>query len=74
EEKKSRKGWGHSDTNVVAKLAVEAGAKKLLLFHHDPWRTDDGVREIIARCRESLDRLNSNVCVDAAREGVTVAL
>ncbi len=74
EEMISRKGWGQSDTTIVARLAVETGAKKLILFHHDPWRNDDGVREIITKCRESLDRLNSNIFVDAAREGITIAL
>jgi ribonuclease BN (tRNA processing enzyme) len=74
EEMLTRKGWGHSDTNIVARLAVETGAKQLLLVHHDPWRTDDGVREIVSRCRESLHRFHSNIPVDAAREGCVITL
>jgi ribonuclease BN (tRNA processing enzyme) len=69
EEVVSRRGWGHSDTKTVAKLAIETGAKKLILFHHDPWRTDKGVKEIIDRCAQELDRFNCEISVDAAREG-----
>jgi len=74
EESRSRQGWGHSDTDTVARLAVEAGVKKLLLFHHDPWRTDHAMERIIGRCREELARLNSRTLVDAAREGSTFSL
>ncbi|MCX5872217.1 MAG: MBL fold metallo-hydrolase [Deltaproteobacteria bacterium] len=74
EESVSRKGWGHSDTITVAKLAVETGAKRLILFHHDPWRTDEGVELVISRCREELDRDNSKITVEAAREGSLITL
>ncbi|MGO8879492.1 MAG: MBL fold metallo-hydrolase [Desulfomonilaceae bacterium] len=74
EEVVSRKGWGHSDTKTVAKLAIETGAKKLILFHHDPWRTDKGVKEIIDRCALELDRFNCEISVDAAREGAIINL
>ena len=40
----SRVGWGHSTYEAGAALARAAGAGKLVLFHHDPARTDEGRR------------------------------
>ena len=40
-----KRGWGHSTFAEGAKLAKTAGAKRLVLFHHDPTQTDDAVRE-----------------------------
>lgn len=74
EEIVCRRGWGHSDTTTVARLANETGAKELVLFHHDPWRTDEGVQRIVDRCKEELDRLNFGASVEAAREGGTITL
>lgn len=45
EEYGSKKGWGHSTFEEGAKLAKLAGAKKLVLYHHDPMQSDDAVRE-----------------------------
>ena len=44
-------GWGHSTFDEAVKLAATAGAKKLLLFHHDPLQTDAMVREKERRAR-----------------------
>jgi phosphoribosyl 1,2-cyclic phosphodiesterase len=69
EEMAHRRGWGHSDLNAVAALAMEAQVKHLILFHHDPWRTDDGVARIVERCRELFDRERVSITVEAAQEG-----
>lgn len=74
EEMKIKTGWGHSDVASVARLALEAGVKKLLLFHHDPWRTDEAVSAMVARCREILRRAGSNCVVEAAREGTSFSV
>ena len=64
----SRVGWGHSTYAAGVELARAAGVGKLVLFHHDPMRTDDGVAEIEEKTRE----LFASSC--AAREGMTIAL
>jgi phosphoribosyl 1,2-cyclic phosphodiesterase len=74
EEMPMRRGWGHSDLDSVARLALEAGVKNLLLFHHDPWRTDQVIAEMVARAEEILHKEHSSITVDAAREGTTVTL
>lgn len=43
--------YGHSAAEYAALLAGEAGAKRALLFHHSPARTDDEVDALCARVR-----------------------
>jgi len=64
----SRVGWGHSTYEAGAALARAAGVGKLVLFHHDPARTDEGVALIEERAREAFED------VTAAREGLTIEL
>jgi phosphoribosyl 1,2-cyclic phosphodiesterase len=37
----SRVGWGHSTWQEGVKLAIAAGVKQLVIFHHDPSHNDD---------------------------------
>ena len=58
-------GWGHSTFDEAAKLAVAAGVKRLILFHHDPMQTDADVRDKEARAKALFPN------VTAAFEGLT---
>jgi phosphoribosyl 1,2-cyclic phosphodiesterase len=40
EEYKAKVGWGHSSIDTAAELADRTRARRLVLFHHDPARTD----------------------------------
>lgn len=62
----ARVGWGHSTYEAAAELSRAAGVKQLVLFHHDPRRTDDGVREIEARAQACF------ADTVAAREGLVI--
>jgi ribonuclease BN (tRNA processing enzyme) len=48
EELPTRGSFGHAAAEYAVLLAREAGAEKLLLFHHDPARTDDEVEALAA--------------------------
>lgn len=61
-------GWGHSTYEHAALLAKAAGAKKLVLFHHDPTQNDQAVAEKERRAQGVFPN-----CV-AAREGLTIDL
>lgn len=74
EEIEARRGWGHSDVESVARLAVEAEVKKLLLFHHDPWRDDRGVAAMVERCAALVHAKNAGISVEGTREGSTEVL
>jgi phosphoribosyl 1,2-cyclic phosphodiesterase len=52
EEYDAKKGWGHSTFEEGARIAKAAGARKLVLFHHDPMQDDDAVREKERRARK----------------------
>jgi phosphoribosyl 1,2-cyclic phosphodiesterase len=61
-------GWGHATFEAGCDLAKAAGAKKLVLHHHDPMQTDDMVREKERRAQA----LFANTV--AAREGMVIEL
>ena len=58
-----RRDWGHSAIDYAVGLAAEAGARSLVLFHHDPRRTDDELDALAG----SLE--HAPVPVSVAREG-----
>jgi phosphoribosyl 1,2-cyclic phosphodiesterase len=64
----TRKGWGHSSWREGVKIAREAGAKTLVLFHHDPDSTDRMVDGLLRQAREEFDS------VFAASEGMVIKL
>lgn len=53
EEMKNRRGFGHSTWQEGVRLCKAAGAKKLALFHHDPFRTDTELARIEAQAKEA---------------------
>ncbi len=74
EEIESHRGWGHSTFADAVELALMAKIPKLVLFHHDPGRTDTEIKEIEARARKLIKAKNGSLKVSAAREGETILL
>lgn len=62
--------WGHCTAEYAMWLAQEAGAKQLVLFHHDPTHDDDCVDRIV----EDVEAFRGPTGPDviAAREGLTL--
>ena len=67
-EFRSRRHLGHSAVEYAVGLAHAAGARKLVLFHHDPSRTDDEIDALVAAQR------GGAVDVVAASEGLVLDL
>lgn len=67
EELPERNGYGHSAAGYPVELARRCGVERVLLFHHDPTRTDAAVADI----ERSFGYLDG-VTVEAAREGVAI--
>lgn len=65
-------GWGHSSVEQACELAIAADVKTLVLFHHDPRRTDEAVDALLAAATAVL-RPHGIQCV-AASEGLRVEL
>jgi phosphoribosyl 1,2-cyclic phosphodiesterase len=51
EEYEKRHGWGHSTWLQATEVANQTGAKKLLLFHHDPSHSDETLHGILDDAR-----------------------
>lgn len=66
EEYPGRVGWGHSTWQAGADLARAAGVPQLVLFHHDPARTDEALATLEAAARAALPG------TVAAREGLVL--
>jgi len=64
----SRRGWGHSSWLEGVRVAREANAKTLVLFHHDPDSTDRMVDSILRQAREEFESIY------AASEGMVITL
>ncbi|MGH9224580.1 MAG: MBL fold metallo-hydrolase [Acidimicrobiales bacterium] len=64
----ARATWGHSAIDYAVRLAESAGAKSLVLFHHDPSRTDDQLDDVVASLADA------PVPVLAASEGMALHL
>jgi phosphoribosyl 1,2-cyclic phosphodiesterase len=64
----SKKGWGHSTFVEGVRLAQAAGARKLVLFHHDPTQSDAAVREKERRAKALFPD------VIAAHEGLSLEI
>ena len=63
-----KRGWGHSTVTDAAEIARTIGAKRLVLFHHDPARTDDAVEQMAERARSIF------AGAEPAREGKRIVL
>src|SRR6266480_5507954 len=67
-------GWGHGALSRVVSLALEARAKKLFLFHHDPAHDDHKIDEMLERARFLVIESGRRLEVEAAREGAEIWL
>ncbi|MDP1818558.1 MAG: MBL fold metallo-hydrolase [Acidimicrobiales bacterium] len=68
DELPTRLAWGHSAADYPVELARRAEAKAVLLYHHDPTRTDDEVDALVASFA------GAPLPVTAAAEGATIQL
>lgn len=57
EEYESKKNWGHSTWEMGALIAKEAGAKKLVLCHHDPEHNDAFIEDMEEKARQKYPNL-----------------
>lgn len=64
--------WGHCTLEYALLVAQQAGAKQLVLFHHDPSHSDDDLDRLTAEVR--LAAASSPVQVIAAYEGLVLPI
>ena len=72
EEYDERLGWGHSSVSSAVAYADAVGAKRLVLFHHDPAHSDDRMQELEAEAQSFADDRRDPPTI--AREGMVLDL
>lgn len=68
------RGWGHSSYRDAVDFAIAAEVETLVLFHHEPDRSDDALDEMLALCHQMVRERNGRVQVIAAAEGVELTV
>ncbi len=73
EEFTQKAHWGHCTLDYAVHVAAEAGARRLVLFHHDPSHDDGALDELTTYARGLADaaRVQEVLC---AHEGMTISL
>ena len=74
EELDTHRGWGHSSYEEAVELAVEAGARKLVLFHHEPEHDDGALDALHAAARRIAAQRGAPTEVIVAQEGMQLSL
>jgi phosphoribosyl 1,2-cyclic phosphodiesterase len=72
EEYEARVGFGHTRATDVAAFAAKVGARRLALFHHDPFHSDDELDAIRERVLERWSVEPSRVVI--ATEGAELTV
>lgn len=67
-------GWGHSLVSQVRQLALDANVNSLIMFHHDPDRTDGEIEEIQIENEKFFRSKNSMIKSYCAAEGMEVTI
>ena len=68
---KDKKGWGHSSFEWAIKSANRAGVKHLVLFHHEPTRSDDQLEKLYCNLMNQL-KGKTTMKVSLAQEGTSI--
>jgi phosphoribosyl 1,2-cyclic phosphodiesterase len=74
EEYDHHRGWGHSTYQDAVEVAMDAGVGTLVLFHHEPRRTDDELDQRIDECRALVRSRGGALQVMGAAEGLTLTV
>ncbi|MBI3329515.1 MAG: cyclic nucleotide-binding domain-containing protein [Nitrospinae bacterium] len=68
----AKRNWGHSSMEYITDLAVLAGVKRLVFFHHDPTRTDRALAQLAQRMRRRVRKHGSGLEIIIAAEGLAL--
>ena len=74
EEYEAKHGWGHGSSDYVTDVAIEAGVKRVALFHHEPTHADADIDRMVDAARSRAREAGSQVDVFAAAEGQEITL
>jgi phosphoribosyl 1,2-cyclic phosphodiesterase/anti-anti-sigma regulatory factor len=71
-----KEDWGHSSALIGVEMALAAGVKRLILFHHDPTNDDVVLQHILRDARGYRDELGGHEALEimVAYEGLALDL
>ena len=72
-EWKQKRDWGHCTVDYAVRVAREAGAHRLVLFHHDPAHDDGEVDRMLEHARAAVSGCGVDEVI-AAAEGLSISL
>jgi phosphoribosyl 1,2-cyclic phosphodiesterase len=67
-------GWGHSLVSQACDLAAKAEVKQLILYHHDPDRSDDELDQMQNDARRQMNAENPHIPCTVAYEGLALTM
>lgn len=65
--------WGHCTVDYAVEVAAQAGARRLVLFHHDPSHSDEMIDALLKRASSAAARRGVTEVI-AAFEGLEVSV
>ncbi len=68
------RGWGHSSYRDAVDFAIAAEVETLVLFHHEPDRSDAALDEMLSLCHVMVGERGGSVRVIAAHEGMELSI
>ena len=74
DEYKAKMGWGHTCYLDALDVALDAGARRIALFSHDPMHDDDMIDLKLAHCQELVASRGASLEVLAAAESQCVII
>ncbi len=69
-----KRGWGHSTVDAAVDVGLSAGVSCIVLYHHDPDRSDDALDRIGREAQERVRSLGRSAKVIVAREGLELTV
>ena len=74
EEYKAKIGWGHSPLSYVLDITKKSKVKHLVMFHHEPTRSDKELDEMLAKAKSLISSNGHSLQISLAREGTTLSI
>jgi phosphoribosyl 1,2-cyclic phosphodiesterase len=74
EEYNEHRGWGHGSADYVIDVAVQAGARRVALFHHEPTHDDADIDRMVEHARRRAREVGSEIEIFGAAEGKELVL
>lgn len=74
EELPARATWGHAAAQYCVTLAQHCGVRRLMMYHHDPSRTDQQVFALRDQLRADNKTADNGLQLDVAVEGEVIRL